>query len=140
MNERLPGYQKLKPGPGGPGLRWFFFGLSGRVSRLPYILGTLFFVALSATVVSRLMIVPEDSGQFALWSVLFVLQLPFFLWTSIAMAVKRLHDINIPGPVAICLFVPAVSLLAMLVLCVWPGSRGGNDYGRETNQPKGPAT
>ncbi len=121
-------------------MRWLFFGFSGRISRVPYVLGTLFFVALCSAVISRLMALPEESGQFAFWSLAFVVLLPVIVWTSIALAVKRLHDINIPGPVAICLFVPAVSVLAMLVLCLWPGNRGGNDYGADTNRPKGPTS
>lgn len=138
MTEREPGYKDLKPARGSPGMRWLFFRLSGRISRVPYILGVLFFVVLCSAIVSRLMVLPEQSGEFALWSLAFVLLIPIIVWTSIALAVKRLHDINIPGPVSICLFVPAVSLLAMLVLSLWPGTRGSNDYGDETNQPKGP--
>lgn len=138
MAGQQSGQQDLKPAASGPGMRWLFLGLSGRISRVPYILGMLFFVALCSAIISRLMVLPEQSGQFALWSLAFVLLIPIMIWTTIALAVKRLHDINIPGPVSICLFVPAVSLLAMLVLALWPGTRGGNDYGDETNQPKGP--
>jgi len=138
MDNREREQQDLTPDPGGPGMRWLFFGLSGRISRVPYVLGMLFFMALCSAVFSRLMALPEESGQFALWSLAFVLLIPVIIWTTIALAVKRLHDINIPGPVAICLFVPAVSFLAMLVLALWPGTGGGNDYGNETNRPRGP--
>ncbi|MCR9137321.1 MAG: DUF805 domain-containing protein [Alphaproteobacteria bacterium] len=138
MAEQQPDREDQQHAAGGPGMRWLFFGLSGRISRGPYVLGMLFFMALSSAVFSRLMVLPEESGQFAMWSLAFVLLIPVIIWTTIALAVKRLHDINIPGPVSICLFVPAVSLLAMLVLALWPGTRGGNDYGDETNQPKRP--
>lgn len=118
-------------------MRWFFMGFSGRIGRLPYILGVLFLVALSVGTIGHLSDMPEDSVWLMPW-VIFLLVLSLFtLWSSIAMAVKRLHDINLPGPVAICLFVPAVSVVAMLVLCVWPGTVGPNDYGDETNRPKG---
>lgn len=130
--------QDAIPDQDGPGMRWLFFGLSGRISRAAYILGMLFFVALYSAVFSRLIVLPEESGAFALWSIVFVLLIPVAIWTTIALAVKRLHDINIPGPVSICLFVPAVSVLAMLVLAFWPGSQGGNDYGDETNRPRRP--
>ena len=125
------------PGTAGPGLRWFFFGLSGRVSRMPYLLGTLFLTVLSIGIMWRLVTFPDDGGEFVFWSFVLVLTMPVFLWATVAMAVKRLHDFNIPGPVAICLFVPAVSLLAVLVMCLWPGNPGNNDYGDETNRPKG---
>jgi len=140
MSDRRLGYRGSTGGRAAPNLRWFFFGLSGRIGRLPYILGNLFFVAVTGVIINQLMIVPEDSREIDLWSLLFMLLLPTVLWTSIAMAVKRLHDINLPGPVAICLFVPAVSLVAVLVLCFWPGTQGGNDYGDETNRPKEPRT
>ena len=138
MSERRLGYHGSTGGRTTPNLRWFFFGLSGRIGRLPYVLGNLFFVAVTGVIINQLVIVPEDSREIDLWSLLFMLLLPTLLWTSIAMAVKRLHDINLPGPVAICLFVPAVSLVAVLVLCFWPGSHGGNYYGDETNRPKDP--
>ena len=137
MSHTQPEHQGSRPQAGAARLRWFFFGMSGRIGRLPYILGNLFFVAVTGLIVYRLMVVPADSREINLWSLLFILLLPTLLWTSIAMAVKRLHDINLHGAVAVCLFVPAVSLVAMLVLCFWPGTPGGNDYGDETNEPKG---
>ena len=124
-------------GNAGPGLRWFFFSLSGRISRVPYVLGTLLLFALLIGMMRRLATVPEDSGEFMFWSLLLMLTAPLWLWALVALAVKRLHDFNIPGPVAICLFVPAVLILAILVLCLWPGTPGDNDYGDETNCPKG---
>ena len=121
----------------GPGLRWFFFSLSGRISRMPCVLGTLFQYALLIGMMRRLATLPEDSGELVFWGFVLVLTAPLLLWTTVAMAVKRLHDFNIPGPVAICLFVPAVFILAILVLFLWPGTAGDNDYGDEMNRPKG---
>ena len=127
----------MGPSNGAPGLRWFFFGFSGRISRLPYLLGFLFPVFFAAGIVRRLDMLPEDSGEFLFWGFVLVFSAPLWLWSYLAMGVKRLHDINIPGPVVICLFVPAVSLIAMLVLFLWPGTGGANDHGENTNRPKG---
>ncbi|TGQ03192.1 DUF805 domain-containing protein, partial [Mesorhizobium sp. M00.F.Ca.ET.217.01.1.1] len=33
------------------------------------------------------------------------------------------------------LFVPVVSIVAFLVLCLFPGQPGPNRYGRRTNEP-----
>tara|TARA_R110000751_G_scaffold71441_2_gene144646 strand:+ start:6293 stop:6712 length:420 start_codon:yes stop_codon:yes gene_type:complete len=120
----------------GPDMRWFFTGLSGRIGRQPFILGLLFLVALCGVIVGRLSNVSQGGGEFLLWGFAFLAYCLFFVWACIAMAVKRLHDLNISGAVAICLFIPAVSIVAVLVLCFWPGYRGHNDYGARSNEPK----
>ena len=96
----------MGPSHGAPGLRWFFFGFSGRISRLPYLLGFLFPVFFAAGIVRRLDMLPEDSGEFLFWGFVLVFSAPLWLWSYLAMGVKRLHDINIPGPVVIWLVCP----------------------------------
>ncbi len=140
MDDRQLPDLSSKPGAAGADMRWFFLGFSGRIGRLPYILGTLFLVALSAGAVSQIASLPEDSFWVGPWFIFLMVLSGFTLWSCTAMAVKRLHDFNIPGPVAICIFVPAVSPIAMLVMCLWPGTAGPNDYGDETNRPKGNRT
>ncbi|MEM9104019.1 MAG: DUF805 domain-containing protein [Pseudomonadota bacterium] len=117
-------------------MRWFLFGLSGRISRVPFVLATLLQTAVLGISVSRLTQLPEDSSAFGLWALVFLISMAASIWVTIATAIKRLHDINIPGAVVLCLFVPAVSIIAFLVLCFWPGTNGPNDYGDDDNRPK----
>ncbi|MEX3011280.1 DUF805 domain-containing protein [Hoeflea sp. TYP-13] len=127
---------QAKNNPTAPSMRWFFFSLSGRIGRLPYLLGSLFLTAIFGILVSQLVAYPEESGQFAAWSLVFAGFSLVSVWMTIAMSVKRLHDMNIPGPVVLCLFVPAVSIIAFIVMCVWKGTDGPNDHGDEYNRPK----
>lgn len=117
-------------------MRWCMLGFSGRIGRLPYLLGVLFLIAVSGGTVSRISTLPEDSVWLSPWLLFLLVWTVVSIWSTVALAVKRLHDINLPGPVAICLFVPAVSVIALLVLCAWPGSIGPNDYGDRPNRPK----
>lgn len=124
------------PKPPAPAMRWFFFSPSGRIDRLPFLLGLLFLTAVNGFLWNRLVAVPEESTAFVFWSfVAFTFALGS-IWSTVVMAIKRLHDMNVPGAVAVCLFVPAVSILTVLVLCVWPGSSGPNRFGERRNRPK----
>ncbi|MGB6117962.1 MAG: DUF805 domain-containing protein [Mesorhizobium sp.] len=116
-------------------MAWLFFGLSGRLSRVPYFLGFLFFNVVLAFVVYRIILVPEQSAEAQFWSSVFVFAGVVSMWWLTAMTIKRLHDINRPGLLALLLFVPVVSIAAFLYLCIVPGDAGPNQYGRVTNAP-----
>lgn len=55
------------------------------------------------------------------------------LWPTVALTAKRLHDIGAHGIYALALFVPALNVVAFLVLCMLPGTSGANHYGPHTN-------
>ncbi|MCY6382721.1 DUF805 domain-containing protein [Hoeflea prorocentri] len=119
-----------------PAMGWFFFSPSGRIDRLPYILGLLFLTAVNGFLLSRLAAVPEDSTEFVFWSFVGFTTALGSIWSAIAIAVKRLHDMNVPGAVAVCLFIAPIAFLTVLVLCLWPGSSGPNRFGEHRNRPK----
>ncbi|MXN44769.1 DUF805 domain-containing protein [Shinella kummerowiae] len=119
-----------------PSLAWFFFGWSGRVSRVPFALGWAFWLMLLSAALARIIIVPKEDPTFLLWSFVFVGAAIVSTVSSVLMTVKRLHDMNLPVPLIICLFVPAISLFALIVFLVWPGTSGPNQYGLLPNRPK----
>ncbi|WP_136657543.1 DUF805 domain-containing protein [Nitratireductor sp. XY-223] len=127
--------QPAQPGTPAPTMRWFFLGLSGRIGRLPYLLGILFLVAVSGLIVSRLASTPEESTAFAFWSLVSLVFGIASIWAMVALSVKRLHDMILPGALALCLFVPAISIVAVFVMCLWPGSAGPNRFGKNENRP-----
>ena len=114
---------------------WLFFKTSGRVSRAAYFLGGLLVALIQAFPLYRFTLVPEGSAESNLWSFVFFLAFLGSLWSNIVLAVKRLHDLDKPGIAALILFVPVVSIVAFLVLCLFPGQPGPNRYGRRTNEP-----
>jgi len=124
--------------PDSSNLTWLFFKISGRVSRAAYFLGGLLVAIIQAFPLYRFTLVPEGSAESNMWSFIFFIAFIASLWSNIALAVKRLHDLDKPGIAALILFVPVVSIVAFLVLCLFPGQPGPNRYGRRTNEPAQP--
>lgn len=118
-----------------PQLLWLFFGISGRVSRAAYFLGGLLVAIAQAFPLYRFTLVMEGTPESVLWSMTFMIVFIVSLWSNVALAVKRLHDLGKTGLAAAVLFVPVISIVAFLVLCLFPGQQGPNRYGRRTNAP-----
>ncbi len=114
---------------------WLFFKTSGRVSRAAYFLGGLLVAIAQAFPLYRFSLVPEGTTESETWALLFMVAFLGSLWSNVALAVKRLHDLGRPGLMALVLFVPVVSIVAFLVLCLFPGQPGPNRYGSRTNAP-----
>ena len=110
-------------------LTWLFFGFSGRIRRSTYIWSTIFFIALNTYVVMSIVATPEESTAFGLWGLALLAMLIVSLWSSIALSVKRLHDMGYSGFLSLIMFVPMASMILFLVLCVMPGQSGKNQYG-----------
>lgn len=114
---------------------WLFFGISGRVSRLAYLLAGLFLAVIQAFLLYRFTLVPEDSTAGQFWAFLFWVAVVLSIWSNVALGIKRLHDMDKPGLFAVALFIPVVSILAFVILCLFPGTDGPNQYGQDTNRP-----
>ncbi|MGP2490872.1 DUF805 domain-containing protein [Mesorhizobium sp. PUT5] len=116
-------------------LVWLFFRTSGRLSRAAYFLGGLLVALVQAFPLYRFTLVAEGTPESQMWAAAFFLAFLASLWSNIVLAVKRLHDLGKPGPMALVLFVPVISIVAFLVLCLFPGQPGPNRYGARTNAP-----
>lgn len=112
---------------------WLFFRFSGRLSRVAFLLTFLLTVIVVSFPLYQFMRVPAESVAGQTWSVLFGLIFVTFLWVHIATGVKRLHDMGKPGILAVSLFIPVISIIVFLILCLFPGNPGPNPYGRYTN-------
>ncbi|MGB3875117.1 MAG: DUF805 domain-containing protein [Shinella zoogloeoides] len=121
----------------GPTLAWLFFGWSGRLSRAPFALGWAFWLMLLSAALTRIVVVPKEDPAFLFWAFAFFIVAIVSTVSSIMLTIKRLHDMNLPLPLIVCLFIPAISFFALFVFLVWPGTPGPNDYGRLPDQPKG---
>ena len=119
-----------------PSLTWLFFGWSGRLSRAPFALGWAFWLMLLSAALTQIIVVPKEDPSFLFWSFVFVGVGIASTVSSILLTIKRLHDMNLPVPLIICLFIPAISFFALIAFLVWPGTNGANDYGRVPNRPK----
>ncbi|MFC5584336.1 DUF805 domain-containing protein [Nitratireductor kimnyeongensis] len=117
-------------------IAWLFFGFSGRVSRAAFFLAGMLLAVLQAFALYRFTLAPEGSGASGMWALLFWGIFFVSVFSSVALGVKRLHDFGKPGIFAVSLFIPMVSILAFIVLCLYPGDAGANEYGDRTNAPK----
>ena len=118
-------------------LFWLFFSFSGRVGRAAYFLAGLLLALVQAFLLYRFTLVPEDSAAGQMWAVAFWIAVLVSVWSNTALGVKRLHDIGRPGIIAAALFIPIVSIVAFIALCLMPGNSGPNNYGRHPNSPAG---
>lgn len=114
---------------------WLFFRFTGRVNRAVYILGFFFMTVIMSFPLYQLMRVPVESDAARVWSLIFGATVLGFIWIHIAFSVKRLHDIDRPGLISVALFIPVVSIVAFVALCVIPGTPGPNRYGYLPNAP-----
>ena len=118
-------------------LFWLFFRFSGRVSRAAYFLAGLLLAIIQAFLLYRFTLVPEDSSAGQAWAALFWFVVLISVWSNVALSVKRLHDVGRPGIIAAVLFIPVISIVAFIALCLIPGNPGPNQYGNRPNAPAG---
>lgn len=116
----------------GPGretsVGWALFLWDGRIGRRVFILGTLFWMMTNAVVLAFIAGQSADDlspGSFSL----FLASAGLSLLSLLMLGTKRLHDIGMPGMVALLLLIPAFSLILFFVLCVWPSVDEDNRYG-----------
>jgi len=119
-----------------PDMRWFFFGISGRIARLPYFLCIAFLNCVTAVVFWQGVPGIEAGTPSEAWSLVFTVYMLIAFWVYVVTTVKRLHDVNVTGWAALTLIVPIVGIVAVLALLVIPGTPGPNAYGDATNRPK----
>ena len=115
---------------------WLFFGFSGRVSRAAYFLAGLLLAVIQAFFLYRTVVAQDAGFDASAWESAFVVAFFASLWSNVALGVKRLHDFDKPGIIAAALFIPVVSIAAFVVLCLFPGTPGPNQYGERTNAPR----
>lgn len=110
-------------------MTWLFFSPSGRLSRQPYCLGWLFWMMSSGFILSRMLAHRDNEIALALWTFLLVIAGLVSTVSFVMMTIKRLHDIGYPGALSICLFIPVLSPVMFIALCLWPGQPDDNAFG-----------
>lgn len=110
-----------------PGVAWLLLSLQGRIPRLAYFLSVM--VLIVVVFIPIMIAIPEFSQmdgsilgmqrfmrQQTGAATFLVVSYLVLLWPSIALMVKRLHDINLPGGWAILGYVPFVFMVIAGVL------------------------
>jgi uncharacterized membrane protein YhaH (DUF805 family) len=133
----------------------FFFGFNGRVRRSSYFFGALaamcLWTVLCVSAVAAVAVangahmdattsslVIDGDGDFdSVWfTPVFCLLGLVGLWSSLALTVKRWHDVGMSGWFAILTLPPFANFMMFVLLCLLPGTAGENRFGRD---PRGRA-
>ena len=110
-------------------VRWVLFGFRGRIGRKSFWLAALLMILIQAATIAQVVSIPEESPAFVLWGFVILAIWIASAWAAFALAVKRLHDLDLPGILAFGLLIPAVSIIAFLLLAFLPGSPDTNRHG-----------
>ncbi len=106
---------------------FFWLCPKGRLNRQRYFLGSLLLGG-AGYIVSQIM------WMLAIPMELWVIFFPFFLYASIILTIKRLHDMDYSGFVVLLCFVPLVSIIIDMMLLFGKGDAGPNKYGDDPLQ------
>ncbi len=120
-----------------PTVSWLFFSPSGRIGRQLYLMAWLYWLCLTGFVISRMFANQDADVALALWTLALIVCALASTASIFLLTVKRLHDIGYPGAAALCLFIPVISPVMFLALCIWPGTAGKNEFGSLHNGPSG---
>ncbi|WP_175777685.1 DUF805 domain-containing protein [Burkholderia anthina] len=126
-------------------LKWFLFSFEGRIGRLPWWIYALAYAALSALFDAKPRGSSAEDLPLLVLLVLFAIAV-VSIWSSIAVGVKRLHDIDKSGWWMLLIFVPIVGAIALFVMNGFiAGTPHANRFGeppsddRDEAAPQGPA-
>ncbi len=101
----------------------------GRASRKQYWYFTLWNIIISIVVSIVLGIILQGNGVYVSWIYSLAVLLP-----SLALLIRRTHDIGKSGWWVLLLLVPIVGAIVILVFLCTPGEPGTNKYGTNPNE------
>jgi len=112
---------------------WVFARFDGRISRQVYWLANAALIAVMAVVMRPEIDPATGAVSMHLGNAGFILVF-LAVASGLAIGAKRLHDFNISALFAVALVVPALSILATLIIGLVPGTPSANRYGRAADQ------
>jgi uncharacterized membrane protein YhaH (DUF805 family) len=112
-----------------PGLRWLFFSFRGRIARQSFLFAVLFQLILLGLMVYQSIQAGENEDRLVIAGLFSIGVMAFCIWSIVALAIKRLHDLDLPGMLFVVLFIPGVNWLALLYLMARPGIQEANEHG-----------
>ncbi|QKV19420.1 DUF805 domain-containing protein [Oricola thermophila] len=110
-------------------VKWVLFGFKGRISRKSFWLAALLMILIHAAILSHVLTLPNNSAALALWVLLMAVAWLATAWVLLALSVKRLHDLGMPGILSICLLIPPITYIGFLLLAFLPSKQETNQHG-----------
>ncbi len=105
------------------------FGFRGRIGRKSFMLGIGLVIAVQAALLSHFIGQQEGSGAQGIAALAFFGMGVFSVWASLALAVKRLHDLSLPGALSLIAFFPGIAWIGFILLAALPGKAETNEHG-----------
>lgn len=114
-----------------PTLLWLFFSFKGRIARQSFALAAGFLLLPQILVIYQIVKAEQadNEGALAFWGLTFIVFAILALWSLFALFIKRLHDLSLPGALAILSFISGVNLLFFAFLALMPSKRETNQHG-----------
>lgn len=111
------------------------FKFEGQINRSVYWAGniwlTISWLFLQGTILTPL---SNNDSTASLSVALTILLLSILIWISMALQVKRWHDLGVTGWAALTTFVPIVNIICIFILGLIPGKKGPDVYGASTTR------
>ena len=112
-----------------PTLTWLFFSMKGRIARQSYALAMLFLIIPQFYILFKISQSDEETGIFAFWGLMLLIVGFVTLWSTIALTIKRLHDLGITGWLSVLTLVPTISWIFVIGLMFIPSKPVDNEHG-----------
>lgn len=120
-------------------VKWVLFGFRGRIGRKSFLLAGLGMLLVNSALLAYSLRYAEPvdgagdvitSGAGAALFGLVALGVFFVsVWALLALAVKRLHDLDLPAILAVVLVLPGIAYFAWLFLAFMPSKQVTNKHG-----------
>lgn len=120
-------------------VKWVLFGFRGRIGRKSFLLAALGMLLINSALLAYSLRFAEpasgtgaviaDGAGAALFG-LFAIAIFFATaWALLALAVKRLHDLDLPAILGVVLVLPGIGYFAWLFLALMPSKQVTNRHG-----------
>ena len=110
-----------------------YFSISGlRLRRVRY-LGQVALVSLimyAIAIPAGLLMATGSSIALAVSGIVLFVVYVAAIWSSFALMIQRLHDLNRSGWFLLLILVPLVNFAFFIYMIFWPGTPGANNYGQ----------
>ena len=109
-------------------LPWLLLSFRGRISRAIYWLSYLLIVSVQSALLAQL-VGAEEASLHRLAASIGPVVLIATIYCSLAVSVKRLHDVGYSGFLAIANLIPFLNVAFAIWVGILPGTTGPNAYG-----------
>jgi len=107
---------------------WYLFSFKGRINRKPFWLFQLIGLLASVAIWGIVSVLGgSESSATTIIIILFVIAL---IWSSLAVQVKRWHDLDRSGLWVLIMGIPIIQAIAFFVLGFSSGTDGDNSFGK----------